>query len=246
MAERGSPQQRLREQRDASLRSQLDKESLAKVLRRVEDVNRRFGFLAWDPERLAEDSKGDPGPQYPRLRPPTPEAPRLFVSYGWSRDETHQTYESDLWTDAFAGSLFNAGYDIWFDRDPRNFDKGLNWFQVLSRMNDCNYFIPILTDSYVERISSPRAAGPLVAEWQQALRLFPKYLTIIAIWHSGSKLPAELPAANVVDIRDNPAPWGGPLDAMFPPAAPGAHGIPKLPPPDRPPDPEHWPKYQPY
>lgn len=246
MAERDSPHERLREQRDASLRRQLDKESLASVLRRVEAVNRRFGFLAWDPERLVEDPRGDPGPKYPRLTPPTPESPRLFISYGWSRDETHHTYESDLWTDAFAGSLFNAGYDIWFDRDPRNFDKGLNWFQVLTRMNDCNYFVAILTDSYVERISSPQAAGPLVAEWQHALRLFPKFLTMIGIWHSGSKLPAELPGANVVDIRGNPAPWGGLLDEMFPPAAPGAHAIPKLPPPDRPPDPDQWPKYQPY
>jgi hypothetical protein len=69
---------------------------------------------------------------------------------------------------------------------------------------------------------------------------------MIGIWHSGSKLPAELPSANVVDIRGNPAPWGGLLDEMFPAAAPGAHGIPKLPPPDRPPDPDQWPKYRPY
>ena len=241
-----SPFQRLRDQRDESLRHQLDEQSLEKVLTRAEDVNRRHGFLAWDPERLASDPLGDPGPRYSRLRPPTLESPRLFISYGWSRDETFQTYESDLWADAFAGYLFNAGYDVWFDRDPRNFDKGLNWFQVLTRMNDCSYFIPIITDRYVERVSSPSGAGPLVAEWKHALGLFPEFLTIIGIWHSGSKLPEGLSEANVVDIRSNPAPWGGPLDEMFPPAASGAHGIPSLPPPNRPPDPDHWPKYRPY
>lgn len=241
-----TPFQHLRDQRDASLKQQLDKTSLEEVLKRAQTVNKRFGFLAWDPEKLAQNPVGDPGPGYPRLTPPTAESPRLFISYSWSRDEIHRTYESDLWVDAFAGWLFGRGYNIWFDRDPRNLETGLNWFQVLTRMNDCNYFIPIITDQYIDRVTSANGVGPLVAEWKHAQKLFPNFLTFVGIRRSGSKLPEPLTVSNTVDVRDNPAPWSEPLEEMFPVAAPGRHAIPRLPPPDRPPDPPHWPKFQPY
>jgi hypothetical protein len=145
--------------------------------------------MAWDPEKLALDPQGDPGPAYPRLRPPTPDSPRLFISYGWSRDEKHDTFESDLWVDAFAGFLFGRGYDIVFDRDPRNFGKDLSWVALLIRMNDCNYFVRVISDAYVERISAPDPTGAVVAEWNHAVELFPEWLTMIGIWHSGSPFP---------------------------------------------------------
>ena len=136
---------------------------IQQLLQRVDAVNRRAGFMAWDPEKIALDPRGDPGPEYPRLRPPAQDSPRLFISYGWSRDETYDTFESDVWVDAFAGFLFGRGYDIVFDRDPRNIEKGLSWLALLTRMNDCNFFVPIISNEYVERISSQRAAGAVVA-----------------------------------------------------------------------------------
>ena len=219
---------------------------IEQLLQRVEDVNRQAGFMAWDPEKIAADPRGDPGGEYPRLRPPTKESPRLFISYGWSRDQTHDAFESDLWVDAFAGLLFGRGYEIVFDRDPRNFDKDLSWPAVITRMNDCNYFVPIISGAYVERISSPEATGAVVAEWNHAVRLFPEWLAMIGIWHSGSVIPKPLTKANTVDVRDDPSPWAVGIEEMFPTATPGRHGVPQLPSPERPPDPPHWPTYRPY
>jgi hypothetical protein len=219
---------------------------IEQLLQRVEVVNRRAGFMAWDPEKLALDPRGDPGPGYPRLRPPTQDSPRLFISYGWSRDETYDAFESDLWIDAFAGFLFGRGYDIVFDRDPRNFHKGLSWTALLVRMNDCNYFVPVISDAYIERISSPNPVGAVVAEWNHALKMFPEWLTMIGIWHSGSPLPEPLTEANTVNVRDNPSPWGTEIAEMFPEAPADGRGVPKLPAPKRPPDPPHWPKSRPY
>jgi hypothetical protein len=219
---------------------------IQQLLQRVEAVNRQAGFMAWDPEKIALDPRGDPGPDYPRLRPPTQDSPRLFISYGWSRDETYGTYESDLWVDAFAGFLFGCGYDIVFDRDPRNIDKGLSWFTLLTRMNDCNYFVPIISNAYVERISSQQAAGAVVAEWNHAVEMSPRWLAMIGIWHSGSILPEPLTETNTVDIRDDPSPWAAGIAEMFPPAPPGGRGVPNLPAPERPPDPPNWPPYRPY
>ena len=219
---------------------------IQQLLQRVEVINSQQGFMAWDPERLALDPVGDPGPAYPRLRPPTQKSPRLFISYGWSRDQTHDTYETDLWVDAFAGFLFGRGYDIVFDRDPRNFHKDLSWQALLLRMNDCNYFVPIISDAYIERIASPHAAGAVVTEWNHALKAYPEWLTMIGIWHSGAPLPQPLTEANTVDIKADPSPWGARIAEMFPEALIGGRGVPRLPAPERPPDPPGWPKYRPY
>jgi hypothetical protein len=219
---------------------------IEQLVQRVEAVNTRYGFMAWDPEKIALNPRGDPGLEYPRLSPPTHEAPRLFISYGWSRDETDDTFESDLWVDAFAGFLFGRGYDIVFDRDPRNFEKGLSWLSLLIRMNDCNYFVPIISDAYLERISSPQPQGAVVAEWNHALKLFPEWLTMIGIWHSGSPLPEPLTEATMVDVRDDPSPWAAGIAEVFPEAPPGGVGMPNMPAPDRSPDPPQWPAYRPY
>jgi len=219
---------------------------IEQLLERVEVVNKRAGFLAWDPEKIALDPRGDPGLEYPRLRPPTQDSPRLFISYAWSRDEIYDAFESDVWVDAVAGFLFNSGYDIVYDRDPRNFHKSLSAGSLFIRMNDCNYFVPIISDEYVERISSPKASGAVVVEWNHALTGFPAWWTMIGIWHSGAKLPEPLAEATTVDIRDDGSPWAEGIAEMFPPAPPGGRGVPHVPAPERPPDPPNWPKYQPY
>src|SRR6266850_1128885 len=223
---------------------------IEQLLRRAKQLNDRAGFLAWDPEKLAQNPIADPGLEYPRLSPPTPTSPRLFLSYGWARDEERvDDYGFDMWMDAFAGSLFNSGYEIVFDRDPRNFGKNLPAAAVLIRMNDCNVFVPIISEAYVARIdvNSPLRGGWAAAEWNHACKAEAAgYLAFIGIWHSGPTLPPPLSPANTVDIRDEPIPWAPPIREMFPAAAPGCRGIPRLPSPDRPPDPPHWPAYRPY
>jgi len=161
-------------------------------------------------------------------------------------DEVYETYDEDLWVDAFAGSLFNRGYDIVYDRDPRNFEKGLTAEDLIVRMNDCNYFVPIISKSYLERISTPGPVGSAEAEWNHARQFPPTMLTFIGIWRSGSELPEPLTLANTVDVRQYASPWGEPIEKMFPDPIPGERGVPSLPAPVRPPDPPHWPKYQPY
>ncbi len=219
---------------------------IQQLLARVQAVNRRAGFLAWDPEKIAADPVGDPGLSYPRLTPPTPASPRLFISYTWSGDVTYEAFETDVWVDAFAGFLFNCGYDIVFDRDPRNFGKNLSALALVMRMNDCNYFVPIINEEYVERISSPQAAGAAVMEWKHARSGFPQWFTFIGIWRSGLVLPEPLTLENTIDVRNDGAPWADEIAEMFPPAALGKRGIPRLPAPVRPPDPPDWPKFRPY
>lgn len=250
---RSSVFEQLRAQRAASIARQTDSESTKRVVTRVDTVNRRAGFLAWDPKKIAAQPVGDPGPRYPRLRPLTAGAARLFIAYSWARDDVHNVFESDLWVDAFAGFLFNRGYDIVFDRDPRNFDKGLNWFTILTRMNDCNYFVPIVDEAYVQRVSAPNGTGPVVAEWKHATKFFPQRLTFIGIWRSGEVLPAPLTKANTIDVRMTPgrdaaggAPWATPIAAMFPETPPGKVGVPRAPTPVLLPDPPQWPAYEPY
>jgi hypothetical protein len=205
--------------------------------------------MAWDPAKLKLDPVGDPGLRYPRLSPPTPSSPRLFISYRWARDEKRvDDYEFDMWVDAFAGGLFNSGYNIVFDRDPRNFDKRLSATALLIRMNDCNFFVPILTENYIACIDreSTHSGGWALAEWDHACKAAAAgYLRFIGIWHSGSKLPSPLTAANTIDIRGEPIPWAPPIREMFPPAEPGGRGIPRLAAVHRPADPPHWPLCRP-
>jgi hypothetical protein len=217
------------------------------LLRRVELLNQRAGFKAWDDERVIEDPVGDPGLAYPRLTPVSPASPRLFISYAWARDEEQvDDYEFDLWVDAFAGHLFNSGYAIVFDRDPRNFGKGLTAPAIVTRMNDCNYFVAVITEPYARRVSDPESTGAGPMEWRHALGGYGTFFRFIGIWHSGSVLPDPLTAADTVDIRADPLPWADPIREMFPPAPPGARAVPRLAPPDRPPDPPGWPAYIPY
>ena len=72
-------------------------------------------------------------------------------------------------------------------------------------MNDCNYFVPIIDELYVQRASDPNGTGPLAAEWKHALTFFPQRLTFIGIWRSGAVLPAPLTEANTIDIRETEA-----------------------------------------
>jgi hypothetical protein len=238
---------RLREHLRSTVYRETSAEPLKMLLSPVHQANERAGFLSWDPEMLAKRPLGDPGPTYPRLQPITAAHPRLFISYSWSQDLNLRTDEPDHWADAFAGFLFGRGYDIVFDRDPRNIDKGLSWFNLLTRMNDCNYFVAIITEKYLDRLGASDV-GAGVAEWKHAVKGYPDWFTFIGIWRSGDELPHPLSRANVVDVRggDDSAPWSEAISRMFPAAPEGAWGHPLLPPPQRPSDPPHWPAYVPY
>ena len=218
------------------------------LLGRAKALNDNAGFLAWDPERLAADPVGDPGPDVIRLTPPTPSAPRLFLSYAWSPDDhtaVAHGYEQDMLMEAFAGGLFGRGYQIVYDRDPRNVDKALDEIHVLRRLYDCNYFVPVVTERYLEKIApqSP-VRGMVGAEWDLACQLADAgFLAFIAVWLSGKKLPRRFTSQNSVDLRDGNI-FGAPVDAMFPPGKSGAWSVPALRPPDRPEEPADWPKYR--
>jgi hypothetical protein len=213
-------------------------------------LNQQQGFLAWDPEKLARRPQADPGPEYPRLSPPTPLAPRLFISYAWARDEEGiDDYEFDQWVDAFAGWLFGRGYEFVFDRDPRNFDKLRSALHLLIRMNDCNYFVPVVSEHYAARVdpNSPQHGGWAANEWRHATKAAEAgFLTFLGVWHSGSVLPPPLTPENTIDIRKDPSPWAKALATAFPAARDGHPAVPTLRTPDRPPDPPHWPAYRPY
>lgn len=218
------------------------------LLKRAKELNDRQGFLAWEPEKLAHDPGGDPGPGFARLTPPTAQSPRLFLSYAWARDDPQQmegAYESDLWMEAFAGALFGRGYDIVYDRDPRNADKGLSDIHVLRRLYDCNFFVPVFTELYAGKIADDAlATSAVAAEWNLARELAGGgYLGFLCVWRSGDPAHAPLDEHNTFDMREA-APWG--RDDVFPAAAGGVRAVPGVPAPDRPPDPDDWPTPLPY
>lgn len=227
--------------RDYVERQQDDSRIVPALLKRSKALNDRAGFMAWDPKRLASDPVGDPGPHVVRLSPPTPAAPRLFLAYAWSQDDPSQldgAYEQNMLMEAFAGHLFNTGYEIVYDRDPRNLDRGLNEIHVLRRMYDCNFFVPVVTERYLAKtVPTSPGRGMVGAEWDLACQLAAAgFLSFIGVWLSGDALPEPLTVGNTVDLRSlnifDPA-----LNVMFPPAAAGAHGVPRHPSPQRPPVP---------
>ena len=222
---------------------------LSGLLGRSKSLNDNAGFMAWDPERLASDPVGDPGRDVVRLTPPTRSAPRLFLAYAWSPDDQTAVahgYEQDMLMEAFAGELFGRGYQIVYDRDPRNVDKALDEIHVLRRLYDCNYFVPVVTERYLEKIApeSP-ARGMVGAEWDLACQLADAgFLAFIGVWLSGKELPGRFTARNTVDLRDHNI-FGAAVDAMFPRGRRGSWSVPVLRAADRPEEPADWPKYRP-
>ena len=152
---------------------------------------------------------------------------------------TDESHEFDIWLDALAGSLFSVGYDMVFDRDPRNFDKGLSSLDVLLRMNDCTFFVPIVSEEHAARVApdSQKRFGWAVTEWDHACRLAERgYLRFIGIWYSGSVLPPPLVLDECVDLREDGNPWGDRMRAVFPKTVEGEHALvrPRHPPTGRP------------
>jgi tetratricopeptide (TPR) repeat protein len=229
-------------------RKHADSRILSGLLGRSKALNDRAGFMAWDRQRLAADPVGDPGPDVVRLTPPTPSSPRLFLAYAWSPDDQSAVahgYEQDTLMEAFAGSLFNRGYQIVYDRDPRNVEKALDEIHVLRRLYDCNFFVPVVTERYLAKIdpTSP-TRGMVGAEWDLACQLADAgFLAFHGVWLSGAELPPRLDARNTLDLRDGHI-FDASVEEAFPPGR-GSWGVPKLPAPQRPKEPADWPVYLP-
>ncbi len=134
------------------------------ALRAPADSNKQHGVLTWDPEMLAQDQQAEAAGEAP-IR--IDGAPRLFLSYRWS-----QAVDQSGAIDFFAGSLFNRGYDLVFDRDPRHLEKQLSAYDVLLLLYGCTHFVPLLTDELVDFLAEERAAKtPIDLEMELARTL---------------------------------------------------------------------------
>ena len=171
------------------------------ALRFPQLANRRAGFLTWNPEVLeAEMAAGDPLV----IR----DSPRLFLSYRWS-----QAIEVNTAIDHYASRLWDLGYDIVFDRDPRHLDKQLTATDVLLLLPGCTHIVLLVTDDLVEFARGrPHASPtPLDLEWDLAERLTD--LRRLGVWHTGDELPPPLTHDSVADMRENPV---GSMSMLFP------------------------------
>lgn len=178
---------------------------LTRALREVQESNRAHGVMSWSPELLSVEDD---------MRPPTAEAPRLFISYRW------EDIELESWLDMIVGSLVGRGYRVVFDRDPRNFARGLSRDDLLFRMSVCDYFVAVLSEGYSRRVMGEDLAdaGAATDEWEQALqRARAGSMRMIGLWHSGETVPPPFTLASVVDMRplETPNLWEV-LDRHFP------------------------------
>jgi hypothetical protein len=155
--------------------------------------NLRAGFLTWDPERLKAEARDEP----PVI---TGSAPRLFLSYRWS-----EAADVNAIIDHYASTLWDLGYDIAYDRDPRHLDKQLTAGDVLLMLPGSTHYVVLLTQELIDFVTrDPREPlTPLDLEWQLALRLRTRAnpLRWLGIWYSGDQLPAPLTRDAVAELR---------------------------------------------
>jgi hypothetical protein len=164
-------------------------------------ANRRAGFLTWNPEVLEREMAGG---EPLAIR----DSPRLFISYRWS-----DAIEVNTAIDHYASRLWDLGYDIVFDRDPRHLDKQLNATDVLLLLPGCTHIVLLVTDDLVEFATGRphEVPTPLDLEWDLAQQL--THLRWLGVWHAGDELPAPLSHDSVADMRENPV---GPMTMLFP------------------------------
>src|SRR5262245_13426772 len=125
----------------------------------------QHGVLTWDPEMLEQDLEAEAGGEEPIRIQGTP---RVFLSYRWSH-----AVDTSGGIDFFAGSLYNRGYDLVFDRDPRHLDKQLSAGDVLLLLHSCTHFVPLMTEELVEFLAAPPRAqkSPIELEFELARAL---------------------------------------------------------------------------
>lgn len=167
------------------------------VMARPALVGRQHGRLLWSPELIQQDIDAE---RANRNLPRAGGAPRLFLSYRWSYDD----WMSD-WVEEFAAWLFNRGYDIVYDRDPRHMEKGFSSDELLALLPSCSQLIAIVTDGYQERICNPSQTTPVCQEFALAPRLYlaNKQPTLLGLWIQGEKLNPPFSSNWIVDYRDD-------------------------------------------
>jgi len=186
-------------------------DSLRRTLQRANDFNRSYGVLTWGKETL--EAKDD-------FRPATQDKPRLFFSYRWGN------VELESWLDMLVPSIVAHGYQVVYDRDPRNFGKPLSRDAVLARMDVCNYVIAVIDQGFAKRVASTdlSQASALTHEWEHVLARARQGTTkLCAIWYDG-ELPKPFTRETVMDMRplETENLWAE-LDRYFPKLdAPGA------------------------
>lgn len=169
------------------------------ALRYPGDLNRSQGMQAWDPKLIKLDLEAE---RHGRELPPPIGAPRLFLSYCWSWGK--QSSDMQI-IDFFAGDLFNRGYDLVFDRDPRHFEKGLSAEDLLLLLPSCTHFLALITKEYTDRIMNPghHRTSPVRQEWALATNLSRsnKRPVFMGLWFSGNELPRPFTPDTVLDFR---------------------------------------------
>jgi tetratricopeptide (TPR) repeat protein len=158
---------------------------------------------AWDKQQVLEivwKLLAEAGP------PPPLDEPTIFVSYRWESEEHCG------WVARFVNDLKARGYGMVYDGDLRRFATPPRVPDLVARIATCNYFMPILTESYrrrVELVSSDVAIkedGWVFDEWQLALKLYViERLKIIGVWRSGPVVPVPLIKDRVLDFRESTA-----------------------------------------
>ncbi len=159
----------------------------------------RYGKMTWSQELVEEErAAAKDGTSLPRALG----APRLFFSYRWS-DNPY----SDLVPDETAGGLHMSGYDVVFDRDPRQLDAGRSAEDVLHLMQDCTHFVACITDDLCQYFASadrtPKTALDL--EWELAEKLTTAHggMQGMALWFDGEPLPPSARRWPVIDLRES-------------------------------------------
>jgi len=167
------------------------------ALRHPGEQTKMQGVMAWDSELLQLDLAAE---REGRQLHPADGWPRLFLSHRWGTDVPPLQRIEFL-----AGSLFNRGYDIVYDRDPRHIEKGFTASDLLLLLPGCTHFVALLTDEYTLRISDQTDHSPARQEWAWAaqlskLRQRPQFM---GIWLAGERLPRPFTAKNVLDCRQS-------------------------------------------
>jgi hypothetical protein len=178
---------------------------LHRALSRAIEFNQSQGLLTWWPSVLERTDD---------FHPPTPQLPRLFISYAWG------DFELESWMDVIVSTLVDSGYRVVYDRDPRNFERELSKEDVLRRMDVCNYFVAVISERFGHRTAGDNLAkvGAATHEWEHAIeRARQGALHITAIWFSGHELPPPFSESTVIDMRPTKVPneWDV-IDKWFP------------------------------
>jgi hypothetical protein len=160
-------------------------------------LSRQYGRCFWDPELVEQDAEAE---RAGRHLPRPSGAPRLFLSYRWTYDDD----DLGSWVEEFASWLFNRGYDIVYDRDPRHVEKGFSSNDLLALLPSCSQMIALVTDGYQGRIRDPHQTSPVCQEFALAPRLYSaiRQPRLLGLWIHGEHLYPPFSSDWIVDVRD--------------------------------------------